>query len=221
MAREEDEARWELYLADAVEWFGLTGELPRGHEHASQWVRQRRSELRCGVPSLTPERIAKLDRSLPGWREKPSYRYQEWTVPAGEMRDFVVETQRLPRRSSDRVDERRLALWLKWERLHWRDRRQPRHHTEWLDEHVAEWRGGRRPRDEVWTRTVIDLGDWVRRAARLPSPRSDAPAERQFGEWLTKCRVAFRKGSLTPAQIMLLDDYVPGWSESRTATRIG
>lgn len=218
MAR--DEATWELNLAHAVDWVRITGEMPQGHDIPAQWLALRRSELRPGVPSLTPERIEKLDRELPGWRETLPNRYREWTVVAQELRHFVNETDALPRQSSDYIEERRLGHWLNWERIYLRRGRHPRHRTAWLDKNVPEWRGCG-PRTDRWMRTALEYGDWVRKERYLPSRGSDPQPERRLVLWMEQCRKEVRIGGLSVEQIAFLDDAVPGWREGVTVTLRG
>lgn len=212
MAR--DESKWELYLAHAAEWLEMTGEIPRGEEHPGPWVQQQRSALRGGFSWLTPERIEKLDTSLPGWRNTPPPRFREWTVSAVALRDFEGETQTLPRQSSDDLEERRLALWLSEQRVYLHRGELRRDRTAWLDEHVPEWRG-RGPRGDVWRRNALELGDWVRQQGRFPSPRSDDADERRLGQWMKNRLDDLHAGRLRAERIALLDDAAPGWRETR------
>lgn len=184
--------------------------MPQGNDFPAQWIALRRSEARRGVPSLTPERIEKLDRSLPGWRETLPNRYREWTTTAEQLRDFVNQTQVLPRQSSDDIEERRLGHWLNWERIYLRRGKLPHHHAAWLDEHVLEWRGWG-SRGDVWTRSALEYGDWVRTERYFPR-RGPAP-ERRLVMWMQRCRKDLRAGRLSNEQIALLDDEAPGWRE--------
>ncbi|KQZ02700.1 hypothetical protein ASD19_13825 [Microbacterium sp. Root53] len=207
MAR--NESKWELYLAHAAEWFEMTGEIPRGEEHPGGWVQQQRSALRGGFSWLTPERIEKLDASLPGWRDKPSPRSREWIVSAAALCDFASEKQTLPPQTSDDLEERRLALWLSGQRAHLHRGELRRDRTEWLDEHVPEWRGRGR-RSDAWRRNALELSDWVRREGRFPSPRSDDADERRLGQWMKNRLDDLRADKLTTGRIALLDDAAPG-----------
>lgn len=218
MAR--DDATWELNLAHAVEWVRITGEMPQGQDFPAQWLALRRSEWRRGVPSLTPERIEKLDGALPGWRETLPNRYREWTVVAEELRDFVNASEALPRQSSDDIEERRLGHWLNWERIHLRRGKHPRHRTAWLDAHVPEWRGGG-PRSDAWMRSALEFGDWVRKERYFPSQRNDTAPERRLVLWMQQCLKDVQYGDLSVEQIAFLDDAVPGWRDGVTVTLRG
>lgn len=122
--------------------------------------------------------------------------------------------QTLPRQTSDDFEERRLALWLSGQRtlLHRGELRRDR--TDGLDEHVREWRGRGR-RSDAWRRNALELGDWVRREGRFPSPRSADVAERRLGQWMKNRLDDPRAGRLTTERTALLDHAAPGWLETR------
>ena len=94
------EAAWEEKFAELVEFKASHGhtDVPRSWENKSlhNWVnRQRRfyKKLKEGKPTLTEERIERLESIGFEWRSKNTY---QWMIRLGELRDFYDENGVVP-----------------------------------------------------------------------------------------------------------------------------
>lgn len=188
------DSRWETQLEGAASFAAAHGRHPRTGSSDRQeqllgyWLVYQRQ-------GATPERAARLDSRLPGWRGS---RDHLWCEVLGKAAAFVAGHGHIPHQTGATASERSLAHWLKEQRRHATPERAAA-----LDGAVPGWRGNH-PGHRAWEDSFTAVRDFLAATGRLPVRGNNA--ERRMSAWLYD-----QSRRATEEQRAALDAALPGW----------
>ncbi|HEX9088644.1 MAG TPA: helicase associated domain-containing protein [Arthrobacter sp.] len=192
--------QWEAALDRAEAFVAANGRLPR-HKAADTDERSLGNWINVQRYAITPEREAILDRSIPSWRTYQAMR--PWEDSLGAVADFANVTGDFPHQTSADAETRRLAHWLKDQRMGCSPERSAA-----LDESVPGWRG-KHPGHRSWDQSLAGVAAFFAVEGHLPlAPRTAGPEEKRLRGWLTDQKLRASAG-----QRARLDALFPGWAE--------
>jgi Helicase associated domain len=150
---------WDQTLLRMVEFKNNTGRWPsaisedRRERALAAWLYRQRSTTRHVSDREHAERIAKLDKALPHWRDHhPRRQDQRWNMRLNQLLDHTREHGRLPvLRASSSSEEYMLAKWLAVQRYAWKKGQLHPEREAKLDQLVPGWR-----RKEVSQATAVE-----------------------------------------------------------------
>ncbi|MGH3706274.1 MAG: helicase associated domain-containing protein, partial [Agromyces sp.] len=173
------------------------------------WLHTQRRRLRSG--RLDPERAMWLDLNLPGWDDPAA---DAWYANAESCALHVADGGRFPAGGADDAAERRLATWLRGQRVIARRGRMADERRRWLDEAIPGWD---RPHETDWFTLATSLVAFEASTGRMPATSADAaPAERRLGTWLSRQRSRHAAGRLPERHVVWLDQRLPSWRTRAT-----
>ncbi|MCM3657521.1 helicase associated domain-containing protein [Agromyces mediolanus] len=206
-------ARWTRTARRLAGWTAAHGRPPS--KHAADPVERRLGEWLAGqrrlaaAGSLPETRTARLDRSVPGWRERPD---AAWRARLEELTAFVAEAGRAPARSNDAGDdERRAAAWLAEQRTAARAGRLSEARRTLLDRAVVGWFDDERD----WRMQADRLARRLATGGKIPASHADDSEERALARWLQRQRSLAGSGGLDESRERWLDRQLPGWRDHR------
>ncbi|GAA4034112.1 hypothetical protein GCM10023063_17580 [Arthrobacter methylotrophus] len=186
--------RWEKHLKATAAFSATYGHHPRpgssdrDEKMLGSWLVKQRQ-------NTTPERAARLDSMISGWRGS---RVQSWSEILDKVVSFVAEHGHVPHQTGAGEHERSLASWLKEQRRYATPERAAA-----LDGAVPNWRGNH-PGHRAWEDSFTAVQDFLAETGRLPS-RGDK-AGRRLAAWLSD-----QSRRATDEQRAALDAALPGW----------
>lgn len=217
-------ARWTRTARRLAGWVAAHDRLPAKHaadpleRRLGEWLAGQRRLAAAG--SLPPARAARLDRSVPSWRERPD---AAWRMRLDELLAFTAAAGRAPARTADAGDEeRRAAAWLAEQRTAARAGRLSDARRALLDASVVGWFDDERE----WRQQADRLARRLALGAGSPASRAEDPEERSLARWLQRQRGLVAAGELDESRERWLDRQLPGWRDHRltawehTATRL-
>jgi hypothetical protein len=208
---------WDQHLEDYLRFTRDHQRVPsqyaenRAERSLNAWFRNQKASLKSGL--LLPERVSKLNASMPGWsspyRVRPS-----WDQMLARAVAFRAAHNRWPSAAATDANERALAAWLHRQSAA-RTAATDRRHTERaakLDNALPQWRNRRSGDTQRWNARLHQVLEHIRTHGRPPAMgASSPPDEYALGKWLAVQRHAFKKGMLYPARAEKLDQLLPSW----------
>jgi hypothetical protein len=209
------EASWFEKAEQLGEFFRTHGEWPRqtGSEPSERALAAWHQVLRVPSPQaapLTAEKVAHLDRVVPGWRQ--DNHDITWFRRADELCEFHREHGRLPSQTVGSREERILGTWAQKSRNAASRGALAQERLDYLDNALPTWRDRER---NTWFTRADELAAFRRDHGRWPSRGSDAPGEARLAMWLSKAisHAATAKPSWTQQRAEYLDQVAPGWRD--------
>jgi hypothetical protein len=207
---------WDAALERYVSWRANHGRQPRRHRSGAEergiagWLNRQQTAHRSGT--LHPDRVDALDRAAPGWNRGRFEASQQRLV---ELRDFVNETGRWPRRHADSPAECDLGHWVA-DRLKGRPTNNAEINQGVLDiarEHGLPQHPPRLSREDLTF--PVRRANYLARAAtyaaftedHLHAPRSiDGDPQRPLYDWGRRVRRHLAAGSIDADEMQGLRD---------------
>lgn len=131
---------WEDKLAAAILEYQELGRVPGNSEGTGVWLRQQRSRMSAG--KLDADQLQALDTNIPGWRNLDRI---TWFGRAGELRQYVERTGRLPTSRSRDPEGARVWTWLSFQRGRLAKGRLSRDQIDELNRILPGWGGRNHP----------------------------------------------------------------------------
>lgn len=131
--------------------------------------------------------------------EKANGNQVRWEAAFTSLTRFLAESGRLPALRAEDPDERRLASWLRYQRMHASPAR-----AEALDSAIPDWR--RTVPDLKWEAHLESVAAFTATHGRHPSAGSSDRQEQLLGYWLVKQRQV-----ASPERAARLDSRIPAW----------
>lgn len=201
------DSAWERQMEDVASFKAANGFFPRSsssdrdEQLLGYWlVEQRRN--------VTPARAAMFDARIPGWRESRNLPLL-WQNSLEDLVRFVTEHGHNPRQTGKATGEKRLAFWLKDQRILATPER-----SDVLDKALPKWRGNH-PGHRSWIDSFTAVKDFLADHGHLPSRGAD-PSQHRLRQWLTD-----QIQRATDDQLAALDQAFPGWTSSRSGVAGG
>jgi superfamily II DNA or RNA helicase len=169
------------------------------------FVNTMRTAYKDGAPSMTPERIARLE-SLPGWLWNA--RDNMWWVSFALLRRYVAEHGHAAPKGDEIFEDVRIGQWVMKQRqaLAGKDSRRITPEQTTLLRSLTGWRDA--VIEECWEENFARAQAYCRDRGRIPAQGYVAPDGTKIGAWCAKQRQFQRK--LTPERIARLES-LPGW----------
>lgn len=199
--REGMDGKWEAMLDYVVRFKAEHGRLPSkaatadSQEYrASSWMVRQRNGI-----GVTPQREARLDARIPGWRETTE---DGWFRKLAAFEAFYKKHGRRPRQAALEPAERSLGVWysntialgLSGDRA---------------AALAAADIGDRRSLDEVWSDTLELVSDFYAAHGRLPALSGKEPGERTLATWVANQRATRER--MSPERRGIMATRFPGW----------
>lgn len=208
------------FKAEKGVWPSLSSDDAVERRLAMLRINLRRAAEGKGKHRLDDERIAHLDRTVPGWRE--GSRDDAWADLLRRCSDFVEAHGRLPHRPCEfGAAESQLANWLVNHRQALAGRgtitvesfdaeRQLQ-----MERALPGWNSNR-PTRMAWMETLTELTSFARRTGRMPDQHAQDAAERKLGKWLYRQRAAAAPGgrgaaAFTSEKRQQMSAAIPEW----------
>jgi hypothetical protein len=168
------------------------------------WLHDQRRRHRSG--RLEADRAMWLDLNLPGWDDPAA---DTWYANAEACAAHLADEGRFPSGGAESETERRLAVWLRSQRVIARRGRLADERRGWLDEALPGWD---RPHESDWFALASALVVFEQSTGRMPRARADADGdERRLSAWLARQRSRHAAGRLPERCVVWLDDRLPRW----------
>lgn len=213
--RRPSETRWRAHAVQVAIHRIEHGRMPTMNaadedgRRLGNWLHTQRRRHRSG--RLDPERGVWLDLNLPGWDDPAA---DAWYANAESCALHVTDSGRFPAGGADDAAERRLAIWLRGQRVIARRGRMADERGRWLDEAIPGWD---RPHETDWLTVATSLVAFEASTGRMPATGADAaPAERRLATWLSRQRSRHAAGRLPERHVAWLDERLPSWRARAT-----
>ena len=147
--------------------------------------------------TLSGERFDKLDEldsiiaTLRGMSNKRAQ--QTWKTRFDELKEFISEHGRYPRRYVDNKEEKKLGGWVSTQRTAYKNGTLKKDREDSLNEIGFKWY---EHVVEDWEESRDKLSLFISEHGRYPSLRSENEEEKKLGTWVSTQRAAYKNGTL-------------------------